>query len=130
MKIEIEYSEIEALKAQLEQAETENMRLVKKLMELSEPELKASAVKLSRRLFDNYMRTVFMHLGFEEWERNSVNIRDNLERFIGEEWWNNDRLAIELGATVTTKFRSAFLSLGIHTGKEVKKVDDDAHKLV
>lgn len=127
MKIEIELAEVERLKSQLQQKEKEVKDLEAKLKELSELELKQKAVRLSYRLFDNYMATVFKHLGFEEWQRDSVIFKDNLEDLIGKDWWNSDRLTIELGASVTTKFNSAFLAIGILTKKETK---GDVHELV
>ena len=78
MKIEIELSEVEALRWELQRTQTEKRQLEEKLKELSETELKAKAVRLSYRLFDNYMAAVFKHLGFEEWQRESVIVRDNL----------------------------------------------------
>ena len=130
MKIEIELSEVEALMSQLQIVETEKIQLEEKLKKLSESELKAKAVRLSYRLFDNYMAAVFKHLGFEEWRRDSVIVRDNLEHWIGKDWWNSDRITIELGANVTTKFKTAFLSIGILTKNEVKENKDDVHELV
>ena len=121
MKIEIELSEVEALRWELQRTQTEKRQLEEKLKELSETELKAKAVGLSYRLFDNYMAAVFKHLGFEEWQRESVIVRDNLEHWIGKDWWNSDRITVELGANVTTKFKSAFLSIGILTKKEVEE---------
>lgn len=129
MKIEIELSEVEALRSQLQNTKDEKRQLEEKLKELSETELKAKAVRLSYRLFDNYMAAVFKHLGFEEWQRESVIVRDNLEHWIGKDWWNSDRITVELGANVTTKFKSAFLSIGILTKKEVEETKDDVHEL-
>lgn len=130
MKIEIELSELEALRSQLQITETEKRQLEGKLKELSESELKAKAVRLSYRLFDNYMAAVFKHLGFGEWQRNSVIVRDNLEHWIGKDWWNSDRITVELEANVTTKFKSAFLSIGILTNKEFEENKDGVHELV
>lgn len=118
MKIEIELEEVERLRSQLQQREIEVNELKEKIKELSEPELNQKAVKLSYRLFDNYMATVFKHLGFEEWSRNSVIIKDDLEHWIGKEWWNSDKITFEVGANVTTKFKTAFLSIGIITEEE------------
>jgi hypothetical protein len=131
MKIEIELAEVERLRSQLQQREQQVNELEKKLKELSESELKQKAVRLSYRLFDNYMAAVFKHLGFvEEWQRDSVIVRDNLEHWIGKDWWNSDRITIELGANVTTKFKSAFLEIGILTKKEVEETKNDVHELV
>jgi len=130
MKIEIELEEVERLKSQLQQREKEVNELEKKLKEFSEPELKQKAVRLSYRLFDSYMATVFKHLGFDEWEKNRVVFMDNLEHWIGKDWWNSDRISVELGANVTTKFKKAFLSIGIVTKKESEETNVDVHELI
>ena len=130
MKIEVELAEVESLRSQLQQKEMEVNELEIKLKELSEPELKQKAVRLSYRLFDNYMAAVFKHLGFGEWQRDSVIIREDLEHWLGKDWWDSDRITVELGANVTTKFKSAFLSIGILSKKEDDKKSDDAYDLV
>jgi hypothetical protein len=129
MKIEIELSELEEIRSDLKKAEEQKKQLQEKLNGLSEEELKAKAVRLSYRLFDNYMAAVFKHLGFEEdWQRDSVIVKDNLEHWIGKDWWNSDRISVELCATVTTQFKSAFIRIGI-LPKEVE-LKNDTHELV
>ena len=73
---------------------------------------------MAYRLFDNYMAAVFRHLGFDQWRTDTVIIRDNLEHWIGKDWWGSDRISFELGANVTTQFKTAFLSIGIITKDE------------
>jgi hypothetical protein len=124
MKVEIELSEVEYLKSQLNESKKRNDELEAKLNELSESELKQKAVSLAYRLFDNYMGCVFTHLGFENWQRESVIIHDNLEHWIGKSWWNSERIKVEIGANVSNTFRKAFLSIGIIPKEEVEKKDD------
>lgn len=124
MKVEIELSEVEYLRSQLKKRETEVQELETKLKELSESELKQKAVALSWRLFDNYMATVFSHLGFENDKTDTVIVRENLEHLLGKSWWNSERIKFELGATITTKFKNAFLEIGIIPQEEVEKKDD------
>lgn len=127
MKIEIEFEEVELLKMQLVQKQHLINQLESKLKELSEKELVEKAVRLSYRLLDNYLLAIFNRLGFEQTHQKAVVIHYDLEHWIGKDWWNSDRFTIELGADVSTKFKSAFLSIGVLTKDEAS--DDDVHKL-
>ena len=82
MKIEIELSEVETLKEENKSKSQKIIELETKLKELSENELKESAVKLSFTLFENYMNCVFRHLGFEPF-RESVKINEDLQHLLG-----------------------------------------------
>jgi hypothetical protein len=128
MKIEVELSEIEQLKAELQREKERAKKLENDLNELSEKELKEKAVRLSWRLFDNYMEAVFKHLSFETRIGGSVITRDNLEHYLGKEWYNSPRINFELGATVTEKFKSAFLNIGIIAIDQVEATSD-VHEL-
>lgn len=121
MKVEIELTELEALRIQLRESEHQKELLERKLRQLSEPEITKKAVLLSYHLFDNYMGAVFKHLGFEKWQNKSVIKVNDIEHWLGKNWWFSDRLTIDLCANVTTKFKSAFLKIGIVTLDE--KVD-------
>lgn len=123
MKIEIELSEVEYLRSELEIRKTEVKELETKLKELSEIELKQRAVSLSWRLLDNYLAAVFTHLGFNN-KNDTVIVKENLEHYLGKSWWNSERIKFELGATITTEFRTAFLKIGIIPKEEVEKDDD------
>ena len=100
-------------------------QLDKRLHGLSEPELNQKAIDLSWVLFISYMETVFEHLGFEKVTWNRTVIKDNLEQWLGKDWWNSDRVKVELGANVTTQFRAAFLSIGVITKEELKNKNDN-----
>lgn len=127
MKIEIELSEVEKLKEENKVKTQKIIELETKLKELSEDELKESAVKLSFTLFENYMSCVFKHLGFEPFGE-SVIIKDNLRPWLGKSWWNSEKLNIQIGANITNQFKNAFLSIGILT-TENKRADDDDYVL-
>ena len=113
MKIEIEFEEVELLKRKLSDSQKLARELKERLDVISESELKRKAIFLSYRLFDNYMRTVFNHLGFGDWEHGSTIVTDNLEHWLGEDWYSSDRINIQVGAKVTNKFKKAFISIGI-----------------
>lgn len=124
MKIEIELSEVEKLKEENKIKSQKIIELETKLKELSENELKESAVKLSFTLFENYMNCVFRHLGFEQF-RETVIIKDDLRHWLGKSWWNSEKLNIQIAANITNQFKNAFLSIGIITTENKKPNDDD-----
>lgn len=126
MKIEIELSELENLKEKIISLEIQNKKLEEKTKSSSEDELIKKAVRLSYKLFDNYMFAVFKKLGFGEWHKNSVIIHDNLEHWIGKDWYfTTERINIEIGAEITNIFKRAFLAISIIT----EEVEDQNHKL-
>jgi hypothetical protein len=114
MKIEIELSEVENLRDKVLRYEKEIRELESKVQELDESAMKVKAVDLSKWLFDNYMECVFKGLGFDEkYNRGSVHFPDNVGRFLGKSWWGSERLTFEVSATVSNKFRGAFLAIGV-----------------
>lgn len=114
MKIEIELSELESLRRETERYKKECEQLEEKLKSLSEYELKQDAVRLGEKMFSDYMTIVFNKLGFDDWDRSVVTIKDDLQRHLGKSWFMNpDRVDFEIGATVTSKFKRAFIKLGI-----------------
>ena len=68
---------------------------------------------MSFHLFETYIAAVFQRLGLEPMHGESVRIPDSLNHYLGAEWWRRGRLEIILGANVTSRFKKAFLNLGI-----------------
>lgn len=131
MKIEIELSEVEALKQQIHRLSKREKELEEKLKSLDEPELVKKAVELSKELLDKYMQCIFKKLGFdndnESWGRNAVSFSDNLEHWIGHDWYDRpEKIEVTLGANITQKWANAFLQIGISRKKEEEKT---GHKL-
>lgn len=116
MKIEIEYEEIERMKANILRLETKVVNLEANLKSFDPKALDAAAVDLAWVLFNSYMGAVFSKLGFDSWE--PIRKYNSLEHWLGKKWYNSDRLTIELEAHITTKFRNAFLRLGVMTKSE------------
>lgn len=116
MKIEIEYAEVENLKRQIERQEKEIKTLETELKSLDKNKLHSDAIELSRQMFNQYVTAIFAKLGFaDRGYACGVIFEDNLEHWLGKNWYTSDRLRITFGATVTETFKSAFLSLGIIT---------------
>lgn len=113
MKVEVEFSEIEDLKKELELSQKKVRELTYKLEDLSSQKLEEKAVELSLSLFENYMAAVFEKLGFNQNETKTILIDRRLSPHIGAKWWNKEKIQIEVGATITTSFKSAFVHLGI-----------------
>jgi hypothetical protein len=122
--MKIELSEVENLKEENKSKSQKIIELETKLKELSESELKESAVKLSFILFENYMSCVFRHLGFESF-RESVIVKDDLRHWLGKSWWNSEKINIQIGANITNQFKNAFLSIGILTSENKTANNDD-----
>lgn len=113
MKIEIALQDVESMRAKIKQLEKEVKDLEDKLQSLSEPALKKEAVKLSWRLFNDYLHATFTHLGFESTNQHPVNTESNLEHWLGKSWYSSARIQFELGAVITNNFKRAFLNIGI-----------------
>lgn len=117
MKIEIELEAVESLKKDLAHKEEQIKKLEAELKALDSKTLKDQAVDLSKMMFDHYMNTVFRQLGFDNetggWRRGSVVWKDDLEHWLGKNWYDSERLEINIEANISKHWRSAFLSLGI-----------------
>jgi hypothetical protein len=113
MKIEIEFGEVEILRDTIFKQEEEIKQLKEQLSLLDEKLLQDKAISLSFRLFETYIAAVFQRLGLEPMHGESVRIPDSLNHYLGTEWWRRGRLEIILGANVTSRFKKAFLNLGI-----------------
>lgn len=118
MKIEIEYSEIEKLKSKIAELTSDNKKLSDKLNSLDEEELKKQAVKLSYSMLHSINSRVFKELGFEEHALGDIIFEDNLSHYLGADWFAHRKLKVNLGATITTRYKHAFLKLGILTDEE------------
>jgi hypothetical protein len=114
MKIEIELSEVEHLRNLVAMYKKDIEKLETKVKELDETAMKEKAVDLAKWLFDNYMECTFKGLGFgSAYHRRSVSFPDNIERFVGNTWWNSERIVVDVSANVSNNFRNAFLSFGV-----------------
>ena len=119
MKIEIEFEAVESLKREISMLQKDKIELEEKLKSLDESELKKQANDLARKIFGDVMNRIFEELGFEDktW-LNDVDF-GNLQHYLGANWWNSERLNIELGVTIINQFKGAFLRMGI-------KMENDA----
>lgn len=115
MKVEIELSYIEALKKQINELEKENARMSDELKSLMPEELRKQAGALAIDMLKEINSKVFKELGFDSDPFGDVRFKENVVHFLGEDWFKSDRLYVELGATITTEYKNAFLRLGIKT---------------
>lgn len=124
MKVEVELSEIEYLRNSLLQEQGKFEKLEKKLSELDESELKERAVSLSYRLFEKYAHAIFNSLGFEI-DHNRTMFSSDLTYQLGKNWWSREKdIVVTLGATVTEKFRSAFMHIGVVPKDQISEPDE------
>lgn len=125
MKVEIELSEVEALRERCRHEHENVERLEKQLSELNEEELKKRAVNLSYRLFEKYVKTVFKSLGFEPDRMNSSIFSSDLVYQLGKDWWTREKdITVTLGATVTENFRTAFINIGVVPKEQISEPDE------
>jgi hypothetical protein len=124
MKIEIDYELLEQLRIQLANEQEKVERLENKLYELNEVELKQRAITLSYRLFEAYVTAIFNSLGFKIDLSRSM-FSSDLTNHLGKTWWTREQdIAVTLGATVTEKFRSAFIQIGVVPKKEISEPEE------
>jgi len=113
MKIEIEASDFEQIRAEAADLRARNKELLDALIALDEHKLREDAVLLAQRMFDDACAAVFEKLGFEQNQSVYSVSFENLEYSLGERWKKRERLSVTLGAEITTEFRKAFIKLGI-----------------
>jgi hypothetical protein len=115
MKIEIELFELEKLRSENRIMYDKLIDMKAKIEDLSEERIKDKALHLAEVYFNSYMECVFEKLGFKtRWDKKSVVFHNNLIDRLGSDWWkNSDKVDVELNASVSTHFKSAFLSIGV-----------------
>lgn len=125
-KIEIELYEIEKLNKEIKQLKTERTDLEKKLKPFSINVANKKAVQLSLTLFNQYMGCIFRELGFD----NDIELKNGVQQ--SASIWMRDHEALcndknihinnpdffevdtVIGATITNKFKRAFINLTIN----------------
>lgn len=130
MKVEIELNDLEALKLEALNKQSEIVQLKIKLNELDEHTLKQKAVDLSLRLLNDYLQCVFLSLGFDQKDeknndtifRGSIKYKMPIYHMLDFPWSNEfDRLNIQLGADITRQFRNAYLEIGVTPEKNTRR---------
>jgi len=114
MKIEIEFEEVEGLKNRLRQREKHIEELESLIKSYDDKEIHKKAVQQAFRLFENYMRCIWNHFGFDWGE---VHI-DNVEHWLGEHWYDHEKLDINLGANINEHWKTAYLNIGVKLQKK------------
>jgi len=113
MKITIDLEEVEALRKKIRNLESEKRELELKITNLDEKVLIDKAVRLSKRLFTQYIDLIFEKLNFDQKADNSVSI-DDLEHYLGADWYNQrEKIKMTIGADITNHYKTAFLRLGV-----------------
>lgn len=118
MKIEIEYEEIERLKAEIFRQKLEISRLEKSLSFLNEKDLKDRAEMVAHSEANKYISAVFKKLGFNQLEPVDIIRFDFMQRFNKRDWYESDDITIEVGAHIVGQMRNAFLNIGVITKEE------------
>ena len=113
MKIEIEFEEVEHLKNEIKQLKIEKYSLEEELKKLSPDEIKEQGVLLAENMFKSAMGRIFKEIGFEggfnSWDMNF----STLVHYLGKDWPKDEKLDLNIGATLCLKFKEAFVRFGI-----------------
>lgn len=129
MKVEIELQELDRIREERNNYMKEADDLRKKLTDLDEKKLIARAEQLSYYLFDCYMEAVFRELGAtHHWEAGSVVFTGDIRSRFQKDWWNCERLKVDVGAQIIGEFWAAFLRIGVNLDVKPEK-DKYEHKL-
>ncbi len=117
MKVEIELSYIDQLKAQIESSNKKVKELEKELEKNTEKEWEKRAIKLAHNLLDKYFTVIFKKLGFSQnnsWYREDKSIK--WDQYMGDKWYENeDKLTIDFSANVYNGIKQGYLNIGILT---------------
>lgn len=115
MKIEIDKSYVDGLESSNQQLEKRLKDYETESYNLGKEKQLDRTMELSRWLFESYCRAVFMKLGFDYTD---VQINLNSLRYkLSKDWFSpqyQGKLEVEIGSTITTKFRQAILKVGIN----------------
>jgi hypothetical protein len=111
MKIEIEFEEVENLKKQLERSEKRINELEILIKGLSPEELKKASSDLALKMFYQFTKKIFTEIGIS-CSFDSLHF-ENLPHYLGQKWYESDKIEITFGAVITNKYKSAILRLGI-----------------
>lgn len=113
MKIEIELSELEALRFENSKQSKELKDLRKKLNDLSEEEMKRKGVDHSQALFSHYIECVFEQLGFKNEKLEPVWFPFRESYFSDFPYVDGRKLKMDIGANIRGLFREAFLEIRV-----------------
>jgi len=113
MKIEIELSDIDILKNKIKSLENEKKVLEKKIESLDEEKLRQDALQLAMFIFNSTFTSVCDKIGFD-YSPNWLNVDlVKLDHYLGKTFWSSERMEVEIGVSLTNKFKTAFIKLGI-----------------
>lgn len=117
-KIEIELSEIEDLKRQIEALTNRNQKLEGELAAFSERHLVDKAIRVAESAFESLVLETFKSLGFDnenEMGKRATNSYGNLHRFLSDSMRGipgKGTLVVEPSVTFRDNMRLALLNIG------------------
>lgn len=118
MKIEVDYEEIEALKADVERYKSEAADLRNKLQSLDKDEIEKKGVEVGRAIFEKYIKKTFKELGFDYSFFHVVDFDMHARTLLRKNPYDIDSLEIKLGATIVDDMKTAFLRIGVMAEKK------------
>lgn len=106
MKVEIELSELESIRAENHEARKKIQELEQKIDHLDGTVAKKEASEIARDYFRKIVAKSFRDLGFTaEWFGVEVPWQPN--------WWESENIEVVLGANINNAIKVAYLKIGI-----------------
>lgn len=109
MKIEIELADLEALKRDLEQSNSHNHELQKRLNSFDEKAIQEKARDAARAMLVDVLQVLFNKIGID-FESSDLTLSENyLAHHLGHNWLESPELEIIIGATLTNKWKQGIV---------------------
>ncbi len=118
MKIEIELSEIEALRRDADNARKEVDSLRHQIEYMQKDNLESKAIRLGEYLCNEYLKGIFVALGFtlDGWDRKVVDLPSDYT--MEGKWFKEPKnVKVNLSASISEQFKKAFIRVGLDTDK-------------
>lgn len=113
-EVKIKLSELQNLRNRMEEAETKVCQLQKELKSLETESLKKQAVDLANLMFFEVIKKTMLTLGIDDISRSQTWFKfSDLKSHLGENFYNHEKLDIEIGLVFTNKIKEGFIRLMI-----------------
>ena len=115
MKVEVEYYEIENLQKENAELRKENQELNERLNMFNPDQLEKEQIELAQAMFTSVLERVFIDIGYTSSLKEPNIDFTYLQYKLGKQWYDSPKLDITVGASISNKFKKAFIDLGIDT---------------
>lgn len=113
-EVKIKLKELQELKNRMEEAELMVCQLQKELKLLEKESLQNQAVDLAYLMFHEVIKKTMLTLGIDDISRSQTWFKfSDLKSHLGENFYNHEKLDIEIGLVFTNKMKEGFVRLMI-----------------